>query len=67
MDLLLKHGADPKRKNQRGETAAGIVTGAWSPGLADFYTGVAESLGLTLNLKQIEQERPKLAQRLQGN
>lgn len=66
VDLLLKHGADPTRKNQRGETAAGIVTGAWSPGLADFYTGIGEVVGLTLNLKQIEQERPKLAQRLQG-
>ena len=65
VELLLKHGADPRRKNGRGETAAGTVTGAWSQGLADTYTGIADAIGLRLDLAQIEQTRPKLAQRLQ--
>lgn len=64
VDLLLKNGADATRKNQRGETAVGVVASAWSKGLADFYVGVGESVGLTLDLKHLEQERPKLAQRL---
>ena len=66
VELLRKRGADLTRKNQRGETAAGIVATAWSQGLADFYTGIEEAVGVPLDLVRIQRERPKLAQRLRG-
>ncbi|WP_394794222.1 ankyrin repeat domain-containing protein [Armatimonas sp.] len=66
VELLLKNGAELNRKNPRGETAAAIVSGAWSKGLGDFYAGIADSVGIKLDLKQIEQGRPRIIQRLQG-
>jgi hypothetical protein len=49
-------------KNNNGEMAIDVVSGKWDQGLADFYTGINQKL----DLKQIEKERPKMAERLRN-
>jgi YVTN family beta-propeller protein len=60
VELLLEKGASVSAKSKRGETPIDVVSGAWSKGLADFYT----ILGSGSDLKRLEQDRPKMAKRL---
>jgi len=61
IDLLLKHNANIKRRNNRRENVIDVVSGEWSEGLADFYKSIGRSSSLDLDLKAIRTLRPKLA------
>ena len=65
--LFLKNGGSLLTKNKRGETPISIVSAPWSKEIADRYTAIGRILRLDLDLKRIEQERPKIAQLLQKN
>ena len=65
VQLLLENGGTTDIKNERGETPIAVVSGAWNKGLSDFYTGAGNVLGLSVDLKRIEQERPQVARMLQ--
>ncbi len=65
--LLLENGASLTKKNNRGESSIDVVSGEWNQGLADFYNGLASGLGLTIDLKQIETDRSKMAKLLKGD
>ena len=67
VQLLMNQGGSPLIKNRRGETPIDVVSSPWSKGLADFYTGIGNAVGLKLNLKRIERERPQIAKLLQEN
>ena len=67
VQLLLKQGASPLKKNTRGETAIDVVSSPWNPQLAGFYTGIGKSVGLKLDLKRIERERPRIARLLRDH
>ena len=60
-EILLEKGASPSVKNDRGETPIDIVSSEWSDGLSRFYAGVGRSLGLNLDLKKIQNARPRMA------
>ena len=62
--LLLEKGASPSVKNDRGETPIDIVSSEWSDGLSRFYAGVGRSLGLNLDLEEIQNARPRMAKLL---
>ena len=62
--LLLEHGAAVDVKNDRGETARDVVSGAWSEGLAEFYRQLGVSLSLPVDTRRLEQARPKMAELL---
>ena len=64
VELLLEQGASPHRKNNRGETAIETVSGEWSEGLANFYTGLGRAIGVEVDLKRIREQRPKIAKLL---
>jgi len=59
--LLLKKGADINARNQRSETPLDTVAGAWSEDLGRFYGGLAQAIGLELDVKKVEATRPKIA------
>jgi len=59
--LLLKSGADINALNKRSDMPLDAVSGAWSEGLGELYTGVAKAIGLKLDLKSIKAARPKIA------
>ncbi|MSQ97146.1 MAG: hypothetical protein EXR98_21695 [Gemmataceae bacterium] len=65
--LLLDKSASCLTKNKRGETPIDVVSSPWSKDLADFYTGIGATVGLKLDLKQIEQERPRIAEMLRDH
>ena len=65
LTLFLKNGGSLLTKNKRGETPISIVSAPWSKEIADRYTAISKILDLDLDLKRIEQERPKIAQLLQ--
>jgi hypothetical protein len=62
--LLLDKGASLTAKNNNGETPIDVVSGEWNQGLADFYTAIGIGLNQKLDLKQIEKDRPKMAELL---
>ena len=62
--ILLEKGASPSVKNDRGETPFDIVSSEWSDGLSRFYAGVGRSLGLNLDLEEIQNARPRMAKLL---
>lgn len=62
--LLLEHGATPAVENDRGETVVDVVSGEWSDGLAGFYTGIGRAIGMPVDLEQIQQDRPRMAELL---
>ncbi|OUW79313.1 MAG: hypothetical protein CBD74_10160 [Saprospirales bacterium TMED214] len=62
--ILLEKGASPSVKNERGETPLDIVSSEWSDGLSRFYAGVGRSLGLNLDLEEIQKARPRMAKLL---
>lgn len=64
VQLLLEKGAPVSQKNNRGETPIDVVSGPWSDGLANFYTGIASGTGIQVDLERIERERPQIAELL---
>jgi hypothetical protein len=62
--FLLKKGASTAAKNSRGETPIDVVSGAWSKELINFYLAIAASSGFKIDLKRIEQDRPKIVELL---
>jgi ankyrin repeat protein len=62
--LLLNKGASLTAKNNNGETPIDVVSGRWDQGLADFYTAIGTGINQKLDLKQIEKDRPKMAELL---
>ncbi|MBM4005875.1 MAG: hypothetical protein FJ295_21750, partial [Planctomycetes bacterium] len=64
VNLLLDKGASLTAKNNNGETPVDVVSGKWDQGLADFYSAIGTGINQKLDLKQIEQDRPKMAERL---
>jgi hypothetical protein len=62
--LLLDKGAALTAKNNNGETPIDVVSGEWGQALADFYTSIGVGINQKLDLKQIEKDRPKIAERL---
>ncbi len=67
MKFLLEQGADPLTKNQRGETAIQVVTPEWSDGLARFYSGIGDSVGMKVDLDRIQKMRPVIRKLLQAH
>ncbi|MCH8047801.1 MAG: ankyrin repeat domain-containing protein [Planctomycetes bacterium] len=67
VQLLLEKGGSPLKKNGRGETPINVVSSPWNKPLADFYTGIGSAVGLKLDLKRIQQQRPQIAKLLQNN
>ncbi|HIF32979.1 MAG TPA: hypothetical protein EYQ75_15140 [Planctomycetaceae bacterium] len=67
VQLLLDKGGSALTKNRRGETPIDVVSSPWDSGLAEFYTGIGNSIGAELNLKRMERERPQIAKLLRGN
>jgi len=61
---LLDKGASLTVKNNKKETPIDVVSGEWNQGLADFYTAIGAGINQRLDLKQIEKDRPKMAERL---
>ncbi len=59
--LLLKSGADINAVNKKSDTPLDAVSGEWSEGLGEFYTGVAKAIGLKLDLDSIKTARPEIA------
>jgi hypothetical protein len=66
VQLLLEKGASVSQKNSRGETPVGVVSGEWGDGVANFYKAIASGTGIPIDLKQIEQDRPKMARLLRA-
>ena len=64
--LLLDKGAKLTAKNDKGEMPLDVVSGKWDQGLADFYTTISTGINQKLDLKQIEKDRPKMAERLKA-
>ncbi|MDP6447684.1 MAG: ankyrin repeat domain-containing protein, partial [Pirellulaceae bacterium] len=62
--LLLENGAPVTKKNKRGQSALDVVAVPWSERLASSYKSLANKAGLELDLKQIEKDRPRIAQLL---
>lgn len=66
VQLLLDKGAALK-KNNREETPTDVVSSPWTKQLADFYSGIGKSIGVELDLKRIEDARPKMAKLLRDH
>lgn len=64
VQLLLDHGASVTKKNDRGESPIDTVSGQWNDGLARFYAGIGQAVGVEVDLDRIEQQRPEMARRL---
>ena len=64
MKLLLERGASTSKRNHRKETPIDVVSGSWNEGLADVYRYFDKSADLDLDMKAIEQDRPKIARLL---
>ncbi len=61
VQLLLDNGASVTQKNDRGETPIEVVSGDWNKGIAGFYRGIANAVGIKVDLEHIERERPRIA------
>ena len=57
---LLKAGADPLKKNDRGETAIDVVAGDWNAGLAAFYQAIGTTIDVEMDLDAIKTRRPEM-------
>ena len=65
--FLLEKGVSPLKKNNKGETAIDVVSGSWSKGLGDFYSGIGRAVGIKIDLERIQKERPKMAELLRNH
>jgi YVTN family beta-propeller protein len=64
VQLLLDNGGSVTQKNNRSETPIDVVSGKWNDALAGFYKVIADAVGIKLELKRIERERPRIAKLL---
>lgn len=64
VNLLLANGASIEAKNNNGEKPVDVVSGEWTESLERFYRQIGVSLGLPIDLNQIQQDRPQIAQLL---
>ncbi len=64
VELLLEKGASASVRNDRGESPIDIVSSQWSDGLSRFYAGIGRSLGMNLDLEEIQDARPRMAKLL---
>ena len=64
--LLLEKGASVKAKNYRGDTPLDAVSGTWTRELADIYTALGAALDIKIDLRQLEQDRPRIAKLLRA-
>ena len=62
--LLLEEGASVTERNGRQESPLDVVSGEWSEPLGGFYQALSEGAGLGLDLEEIRQGRPKMAELL---
>ena len=66
VELLLKNGASLTKKSNREETARDTVAGAMSPGLAEFYRGVAAATRIEIDMDSLEEDRQRMADYLRS-
>ncbi|MEM7312972.1 MAG: ankyrin repeat domain-containing protein, partial [Planctomycetota bacterium] len=59
--LLLNHGASVDSANGRTETPIDVVSSEWNRGTADFYRGIGRAIGITIDLEQVRDSRPRIA------
>lgn len=64
--VLLQKGADPNKENRAGHSAIEAVSSDLDDGLKSFYRGVAQGVGIELDLDRIEKTRPKIAELLKN-
>lgn len=64
VDWLIEKGADLNKENERDEKPVNSVSGEWNDGLRRFYRGISERSNLGLDLKEVQELRPKIARRL---
>ena len=67
VELLLEHGASVGQRNNRRESSIDVVSGKWSEPLAGFYTAIAGSVGIEIELQAIEKNRPMMAKLLRDH
>ena len=67
MKLLLEKGASVNQRNNRKESPLDVVSGRWSEELGKFYTTIEATSDLELDLKRIQEERPRIAQLLSNH
>lgn len=65
--MLLEKEASPMVRNRKGETAIDVVSSDWTDGLSRFYEGIGRGLNLNLDLKQIQSDRPRMADLLKSS
>lgn len=65
--LLLEKGASVNQRNNRKESPHDVVSSRWSEGLAEFYIFIEGTSDLDLDLKRIQEERPRIAQVLNNH
>ena len=62
VEFLLEKGAPITKRNDRRETPIDVVAGDWNDGLAGFYRAISDGARLGLDLKDIERQRPQMAE-----
>ncbi len=65
--LLLEKGAPVNQRNNRKESPLDVVSGRWSEDLEKFYTFIEGTSDLDLDLKRIQEERPRIVQLLNNH
>jgi len=64
---FLKNGASVATRNHRRESPIDVVTGEWSKELSDLYQFLNSIANLSLNLEDIQKQRPKIASILRAH
>jgi YVTN family beta-propeller protein len=65
VSIFLENDASTLIRNKRGETAADVVRGAWSPQLRGFYTGLNNHFKLGLDTLSLPKRRQKILETLE--
>lgn len=65
VNLLLKNGASETQKNNRRESPTDVVSGDWNNRLSGIYLGIANAIGIEIELDYIKQNRPIIKKRLE--